>query len=146
MAPGLKRELKEEKSEWKKRAIKKRLKEVRSELKALRRHLQTLQSGESEPASRQPVYRRKEPVRGRPLGWRRKAWRVLSAALTVPYLEKLPQVRGMPRELFSLEDCFGGGEPPKAGGEKASSCSWCRDGCMKVTYTLLYSFSNQDAT
>ncbi|ACX51871.1 transposase, IS605 OrfB family [Ammonifex degensii KC4] len=98
----LKRELKGEENEWRKKAIKAKLKATRGELKTLRAHLRALQSGESEPASRQPADRWKEPVRGRFLGWRIKAWRVLSAALTVPVLEKFSHVKGTVRDFSPL--------------------------------------------
>ncbi|ACX52545.1 transposase [Ammonifex degensii KC4] len=98
----LKRELKGEENEWRKKAIKAKLKATRGELKTLRAHLRALQSGEGEPASRQPADRWKEPVRGRFLGWRIKAWRVLSAALTVPVLEKFSHVKGTVRDFSPL--------------------------------------------
>lgn len=99
----LKRELKEEKNEWRRRGIKKRLSAARSELKTLQGYLHILRSGESEPASRDPADRGEEPVRGHPSGWQRKAWRVLSAALTVPLLEKFPQAKGTLRDFSPLK-------------------------------------------
>ncbi|ACX52082.1 transposase [Ammonifex degensii KC4] len=98
----LKQELKGEENEWRKKAIKARLKTTRGELKTLRAHLRALQSGEGEPASRQPADRWKEPVRGHLPGWRIKTWRVLSAALTVPVLEKFSHVKGTVRDFSPL--------------------------------------------
>ncbi|ACX52237.1 transposase, IS605 OrfB family [Ammonifex degensii KC4] len=97
-----KQELKGETNEWRKKAIKKRLSVTRSDLKILQKHLRILQSGEGEPASRQPADRWKEPVRGHLSGWRIKAWRVLSAALTVPVLEKFFHVKGTVRDFSPL--------------------------------------------
>ncbi|RDV82080.1 IS200/IS605 family accessory protein TnpB-related protein [Ammonifex thiophilus] len=110
----LKRELKGEENEWRKRAIKKRLSVTRSELKTLQRHLRMLQSGESEPVSRDPADQRKEPVRGYLLRWR-KSWRVLSAALTVPLLEKFPQSsKGTLRDFSPLKTVLVAGDWKRA--------------------------------
>jgi len=103
----LRQELREEKNEWKRKAIKKRLQDARSEVKVLQKHLHVLQSGGSEPASRHPADRRKDSVRGSPSGWR-KSWRVLSVALTVPLLGRFPQVKGTVRLLTpSCTTCSG---------------------------------------
>ncbi|ACX51406.1 transposase [Ammonifex degensii KC4] len=110
----LKRELKGEENEWRKKAIKAKLKATRGELKTLRAHLRALQSGEGEPASRQPADRWKEPVRGRLSGWRIKAWRVLSAALTVPVLEKFSHVKGTVRDFSPLRPVLVSGDWERA--------------------------------
>ncbi|ACX51490.1 transposase, IS605 OrfB family [Ammonifex degensii KC4] len=110
----LKRELKGEENEWRRKAIKARLKATRGELKTLKAHLRALQSGEGEPASqRSPADRRKEPVRGR-LSGRRKSWRVLSAALTVPVLEKFSHVKGTVRDFSPLRPVLVSGDWERA--------------------------------
>ncbi|MGB9867671.1 MAG: IS200/IS605 family accessory protein TnpB-related protein, partial [Bacillota bacterium] len=76
---------------------------ARGELKTLERHLRTLQSGEGKPAARDPA----DP--GNPSGWR-KSWRVLSAALTVPLLEKFPQVKGTLRDFSPLRPILVAGD------------------------------------
>jgi IS605 OrfB family transposase len=109
----LRQELREEKNEWKRKAIKKRLQDARSEVKVLQKHLHVLQSGGSEPASRHPADRRKEPVRGSPSGWR-KSWRVLSVALTVPLLGRFPQVKGTVRDFSPLRRVLTAGDWKRA--------------------------------
>ncbi len=74
----LKSKLKKETNEYKKNALKKRVKRLRKYLELLLSH--TRDSGKSESATQQPVNRKMERVRG-PTHVGQKSWRVLSVAL-----------------------------------------------------------------
>jgi len=91
-----------EKNKYKRNAIKTELKKLRNELNLLKKHLKNLKSGKREPATQQPVNLGKKQVRGK-LSGLLKSWRVLSAALTVPYLEKFLQVNGTCRDFSPLK-------------------------------------------
>jgi IS605 OrfB family transposase len=75
----LKSELKKETNEYKKNALKKRIKRLRKYLELLLFY--TWDSGKSEPATQQAVNREMKPMRGRAKSLR-KSWQVLSVALT----------------------------------------------------------------
>jgi IS605 OrfB family transposase len=74
----LKSELKKETNEYKKNALKGRIKRLRRFLKLLLSY--TLDSGKSEPATQQVANRETKPMRGGAKSLR-KSWQVLSAAL-----------------------------------------------------------------
>jgi IS605 OrfB family transposase len=74
----LKSELKKETNEYKKNALKERIKRLRRFLKLLLSY--TLDSGKSEPATQQLVNREMKPMRGRAKSLQ-KSWQVLSVAL-----------------------------------------------------------------
>jgi IS605 OrfB family transposase len=74
----LKSELKKETNEYKKNALKKRIKRLRKYLELLLSY--TRDSGKSEPATQQAVNREMKPMRGRAKSLQ-KSWRVLSVAL-----------------------------------------------------------------
>ncbi|MFZ8786285.1 IS200/IS605 family accessory protein TnpB-related protein [Thermocrinis sp.] len=76
----LKSELKKETNEYKKNALKERVKRLRGYLKFLLSY--TRDSGKSEPATQQAVNREMKPMRGRAKSLQ-KSWRVLSVALAV---------------------------------------------------------------
>jgi len=91
-----------EKNKYKRNVIKTELKKLKNELNLLKKHLKDLKSGKREPATQQPVNLGKKQVRGK-LSGLLKSWRVLSAALTVPYLEKFLQVNGTCRDFSPLK-------------------------------------------
>jgi len=74
----LKSELKKETNEYKKNALKERIKRLRRYLKLLLSY--TRDSGKSEPATQQAVNRKMKPMRGRAKSLQ-KSWQVLSVAL-----------------------------------------------------------------
>jgi len=74
----LKSELEKEKNEYKKNALKERIKRLRRYLKLLLSY--TRDSGKSEPATQQAVNRKMKPMRGRAKSLQ-KSWQVLSVAL-----------------------------------------------------------------
>jgi IS605 OrfB family transposase len=74
----LKSELKKEKNEYKKNALKGRIKRLRKYFELLLSY--TRDSGKSEPATQQAVNRETKPMRGRAKSLQ-KSWRVLSVAL-----------------------------------------------------------------
>ena len=76
----LKSKLKKETNEYKKNALKGRIKRLRGYLKLLLSY--TRDSGKSEPATQQAVNRERKPMRGRAKSLQ-KSWRVLSVALAV---------------------------------------------------------------
>jgi IS605 OrfB family transposase len=76
----LKSELKKETNEYKRNALKERIKRLRRYLKLLLSY--TRDSGKSEPATQQAVNRERKPMRGRAKSLQ-KSWRVLSVALAV---------------------------------------------------------------
>jgi IS605 OrfB family transposase len=76
----LKSELKKETNEYKKNALKGRIKRLRGYLKLLLSY--TRDSGKSEPATQQAVNRKRKPMRGRAKSLQ-KSWQVLSVALAV---------------------------------------------------------------
>jgi len=76
----LKSELKKETNEYKKHALKERIKRLREYLELLLSY--TRDSGKSEPATQQAVNRWQKPMRGRAKSLQ-KSWRVLSVALAV---------------------------------------------------------------
>jgi len=91
-----------EKNKYKRNVIKTELKKLKNELNLLKKHLKDLKSGKREPATQYPVNLQKERVRGKSSGLL-KSWQVLSAALTVPYLEKFLQVNGTCRDFSPLK-------------------------------------------
>jgi transposase, IS605 OrfB family, central region len=76
----LKSELKKETNEYKKNALKGRIRRLRKYLELLLSY--TRDSGKSEPATQQAVNRWRKPMRGRAKSLQ-KSWRVLSVALAV---------------------------------------------------------------
>jgi IS605 OrfB family transposase len=76
----LKSELKKEKNDYKKNALKERVKRLRKYLELLLSY--TRDSGKSEPATQQAVNREMKPMRGRARSLQ-KSWQVLSVALAV---------------------------------------------------------------
>jgi len=77
---GLKSGLKKETNEYKKNALKERIRRLRRLLKLLLSY--TRDSGKSEPSTQQAVNREMKPMRGRAKSLQ-KSWRVLSVALAV---------------------------------------------------------------
>ena len=93
----LKREIKEEKNEYERNKLKGRLKRLRKELKLLLRYLRD--SGESEPATQEPVNREMERVRGRAKSLQ-KRWQVLSVALAFSCLESFRDFSPLKRVIL----------------------------------------------
>jgi len=93
----LKREIREEKNEYERNKLKGRLKRLRKELKLLLRYLRD--SGESEPATQEPVNREMERVRGRAKSLQ-KRWQVLSVALAFSCLESFRDFSPLKRVIL----------------------------------------------
>jgi len=89
--------IKSENNPYKKNRLRSKLSKLRDDLKVLSKHLQ---SGKSEPATRQPVNLRKEQVRGLPFG-KQKSWRVLSVALAFSCLEGFRDFSSLKRVIVS---------------------------------------------
>jgi IS605 OrfB family transposase len=119
----LKSELKKEKSEYKRNALKGRVKRLKRYLKLLLFY--TRDSGKSEPATQEPVNREMERVRGRAKSLQ-KSWRVLSVALAFSCLESFRDFSPLKRVLL-LGDWVGvaGRVSPSLPGQgtTASNCS-----------------------
>jgi IS605 OrfB family transposase len=123
----LKSELKKETNEYKKNALKKRIKRLRKYLELLLSY--TRDSGKSEPATQQAVNRERKPMRGRAKSLQ-KSWRVLSVALAVllatTCLEWCRDHSPLKRVLISGDwvRVAGKGSPSLPGqGTAASNCS-----------------------
>jgi IS605 OrfB family transposase len=134
----LKSELKKETNEYKKNALRERVKRLRKYLELLLSY--TRDSGKSEPATQEPVTptpatpRKMERVRG-PTHVRQKSWRVLSVALAVllatPCLEWCRDHSPLKRVLISGDwaRVAGKGSPSLPGqGTAASNCSFIHFG------------------
>jgi IS605 OrfB family transposase len=124
----LKSELEKEKNDYKKNALKGRIKRLRKYLKLLLSY--TRDSGKSEPASQEPVNRKMERVRG-PTHVGQKSWRVLSVALAsllaTTCLEWCRDHSPLKRVLTSGDwvSVAGKGSPSLPGqGTAASNCSF----------------------
>jgi IS605 OrfB family transposase len=99
----LKKEIKEEKNQYKRNKLKSKLSKLRKELKALEKHLSfIIESEKSKSVSQQPVNRRKEQVRGLPVG-RYKNWQVLFTALAFPCLESHRDFSPLKRVMISRD-------------------------------------------
>jgi len=124
----LKSELKRETNEYKKNALKGRIKRLRRYLKLLLSY--TGDSGKSEPATQQAVNRKTKPMRG-PTHVGQKSWRVLSVALAFSCLEWCRDHSPLKRVLISGDwvRVAGKGSPSLPGqGTAASNCSFIRFG------------------
>jgi IS605 OrfB family transposase len=128
----LKSELEKEKNDYKKNALKGRIKRLRKYLKLLLSY--TRDSGKSEPASQEPVNRKMERVRG-PTHVGQKSWRVLSVALAsllaTTCLEWCRDHSPLKRVLISGDwvSVAGGVSPSLPGqGTAASNCSFIHFG------------------
>jgi len=99
----LKQEIREEKNEYKRNRLKSVLWKTRKELDLLLRYLR--ESGESESATRQPVNRKMERVRGS-TQVERKSWQVLSVAFAFSCLESLRDFSPLKRVIL-LRDWVG---------------------------------------
>jgi IS605 OrfB family transposase len=128
----LKSELKKEKSEYKKNALKGRIKRSRKHLELLLSY--TRDSGKSEPATQQAVNRWRKPMRGRARSLQ-KSWQVLSVALTAlratTCLEWCRDHSPLKRVLISGDwaKVAGGVSPSLPGqGTTASPCSFIHFG------------------
>jgi len=128
----LKSELKKEKNEYKKNALKERVKRLRRLLKLLLSY--TRDSGKSEPATQQAVNREMKPMRGRAKSLQ-KSWRVLSVALAAlratPCLEWCRDHSPLKGVLISGDwvRVAGKGSPSLPGqGTAASNCSFIHFG------------------
>jgi IS605 OrfB family transposase len=128
----LKSELKKETNEYKKNALKGRIKRLRRYLKLLLSY--TRDSGRSEPATQQAVNREKKPMRGRAKSLQ-KSWQVLSVALAVlratACLEWYRDHSPLKRVLISRDwvGVAGGVSPSLPGqGTTASKCSFIHFG------------------
>jgi IS605 OrfB family transposase len=93
----LKSELKKEKNDYKKNALKGRIKRLRRLLKLLLFY--TRDSGKSEPATQQAVNRERKPMRGRAKSLQ-KSWRVLSVALAFSCLESFRDFSSLKRVIL----------------------------------------------
>jgi len=82
----LKEELRKETNKWKQNPIKAELKKISSDIKILKKEIESLKSSESDPATREQASGWNKPVRGPVEG--HKSWRVLRAVLTFPLLGK----------------------------------------------------------
>jgi IS605 OrfB family transposase len=123
----LKSELKKEKNEYKKNALKGRIKRLRKYFELLLSY--TRDSGKSEPATQQAVNREMKPMRGRAMSLQ-KSWQVLSVALAVllatTCLEWCRDHSPLKRVLISGDwvSVAGKGSPSLPGqGTAASPCS-----------------------
>jgi IS605 OrfB family transposase len=124
----LKSELKKEKNEYKKNALKGRIKRLRRYLKLLLSYTQG--SGKSEPATQQALNRWRKPMRGRAKSLQ-KSWRVLSVALAFSCLEWCRDHSPLKRVLISGDwaRVAGKGSPSLPGqGTAASNCSFIHFG------------------
>ncbi|MCC6063467.1 MAG: IS200/IS605 family accessory protein TnpB-related protein [Thermocrinis sp.] len=128
----LKSELKKETNEYKKNALKGRIKRLRRYLKLLLSY--TRDSGKSEPATQQTANRKMEQLRG-PTHAGQKSWRVLSVALAVllatTCLEWCRDHSPLKRVLVSGDwaGVAGKGSPSLPGqGTTASNCSFIHFG------------------
>jgi len=93
----LKSELKKEKSEYKRNALKGRVKRLKRYLKLLLFY--TRDSRKSEPATQQAVSRETKPMRGRARSLQ-KSWRVLSVALAFSCLESFRDFSPLKRVIL----------------------------------------------
>jgi hypothetical protein len=99
----LKQKIKEEKNQYKRNKLKSKLSKLRKELKALEKHLSfIIESEKSKSVSQQPVNRRKEQVRGLPVG-RYKNWQVLFTALAFSCLESYRDFSPLKRLMISRD-------------------------------------------
>jgi len=128
----LKSELKKETNEYKKNALKERVKRLRRLLKLLLSY--TRDSRKSEPATQQAVNREMKPMRGRAKSLQ-KSWRVLSVALAAlratPCLEWCRDHSPLKGVLISGDwvRVAGKGSPSLPGqGTAASNCSFIHFG------------------
>jgi IS605 OrfB family transposase len=128
----LRSELKKEKNDYKKNALKERIKRLRKYLELLLSY--TRDSGRSEPATQQAVNRETKPMRGRAKSLQ-KSWRVLSVALAVllatTCLEWCRDHSPLKRVLISGDwvRVAGKGSPSLPGqGTAASNCSFIHFG------------------
>jgi len=96
----LKKEIKEEKNQYKRNKLKSKLSRLRKELKLLLTYLQ--ESEKSKSVSQQPVNQRKEQVRGLPVG-RYKSWQVLFTALAFSCLESYRDFSPLKRLMISRD-------------------------------------------
>jgi IS605 OrfB family transposase len=124
----LKSELKKETNEYKRNALKKRIRRLRKYLELLLSY--TRDSGKSEPATQQAVNRWRKPMRGRAKSLQ-KSWRVLSVALAAllatACLEWCRDHSPLKRVLISGDwvRVAGKGSPSFLGqGTTASNCSF----------------------
>jgi len=127
-----KSELKKETNEYKKNALKERVKRLRKYLELLLSY--TRDSGKSEPATQEPVNRKMERVRG-PTHVGQRSWQVLSVALAAllatTCLEWCPDHSPLKRVLISGDwvRVAGKGSPSLSGqGTTASNCSFIHFG------------------
>jgi IS605 OrfB family transposase len=93
----LKSELKKEKNEYKRNALKERVKRLRRYLELLLSY--TRDSGRSEPATQQAVNREKKPMRGG-TKFLQKSWQVLSTALAFSCLESFRDFSPLKRVIL----------------------------------------------
>ena len=127
----LKSELKKETNEYKRNALKGRVKRLRRLLKLLLSY--TWDSGKSEPATQQAVNRKTKPMRGRARSLQ-KSWRVLSVALAVllatTCFEWCPDHSPLKRVLISGDKVAGKGSPslPGQGTVAQNRCSFIHSG------------------
>jgi transposase, putative, N-terminal domain len=96
----LKKEIKEEKNQYKRNKLKSKLSRLRKELKLLLTYLQ--ESEKSKSVSQQPVNQWKEQVRGLPVG-RYKSWQVLFTALAFSCLESYRDFSPLKRVMISRD-------------------------------------------
>jgi len=129
---NLKRSLKKETNEYKKNALKKRVKRLRAFLKLLLSYTQD--SGKSEPVAQQAVNREMKPMRGMAKSLQ-KSWQVLSVALAslraTTCLEWCRDHSPLKRVLISGDwvKVAGKGSPSLLGqGMAASNCSFIHFG------------------
>jgi hypothetical protein len=120
-------ELKKETNEYKRNALKGRVKRLRRLLKLLLSY--TWDSGKSEPATQQVVNRWRKSMRGRARSLQ-KSWQVLSVALVVlratTCLEWCPDHPPLKRVLISGDKVAGGVSPslPGQGTVAQNRCSF----------------------
>jgi len=99
----LKKEIKEEKNQYKRNKLKSKLVKLKKDLKTLQKHLSFItESEKSKSVSQQPVNRRKEQVRGLPVG-RYKNWQVLFTAFAFSYLESYRDFSPLKRVMISRD-------------------------------------------
>jgi len=97
---NLRKEIGEEKNEYKRNKLKSNLRRLKGELNLLLRSL--LDSGESESATQQTVNRKMERVRGRVQALQ-KSWQVLSVALAFSCLESFRDLSPLKRIILTRD-------------------------------------------
>jgi hypothetical protein len=99
----LKKDIKEERNEYKRNKLKSKLVKLKKDLKTLQKHLSfIIESEKSKSVSQQPVNRRKEQVRGSAYAGY-KNWQVLFTAFAFSCLESYRDFSPLKRVMISRD-------------------------------------------